>query len=92
MVAGFLHFSVVLRAGTPVEGFNLYNNGFSGGLISIVLFPVVTAIFRHSNPDLVPMDFFVDTRGDKPAPLERDQIPTIREPAASEGQEEHREN
>ena len=92
VAAGFLHSAVVLQTGSALAGVNLYDSGFSGGLISIVLFPVVTAIFRHSNPDLVPMDFFVDTRGDKPAPLERDQIPTIREPAASEGQEEHREN
>ena len=27
---------MVLHAGTPVEGINLYNNGFSGGLLAIV--------------------------------------------------------
>ena len=26
---------------------NLYNNGFSGGLIAIVLYPTITAIARH---------------------------------------------
>ena len=70
--AGFLHSALVLQTGSALAGVNLYNNGFSGGLISIVLFPVVTAIFRHRNPELAPMDFFVDTRGDKPEPLERD--------------------
>ena len=29
ILAGFLHSSVVLHAGTPVEGVNLYNNGYS---------------------------------------------------------------
>ena len=72
LVAGFLHSALVLQTGSALAGVNLYNNGFSGGLIAIVLFPVVTAIFRHRNPELVPMDFFVDTRGDKPEPLERD--------------------
>lgn len=39
ILAGFLHSSVVLHAGTPVEGVNLYNNGYSGGLLAIVLYP-----------------------------------------------------
>ena len=52
VIAGFLHSSVVLRAGTPVEGFNLYNNGFSGGLLAIVLYPVISEAIRHRKPEL----------------------------------------
>ena len=33
-----------------MAGLNLYNNGFSGGLIAIVLYPVITAIARHRRP------------------------------------------
>jgi len=35
----------VLRTGAPVAGVNLYNNGFSGGLIATVLYPILTGIF-----------------------------------------------
>ena len=40
VLAGLLHSSVVLQAGLPLEGMNLYNNGFSGGLVAIVLYPM----------------------------------------------------
>lgn len=30
---------MVLHAGLPLEGMNLYNNGFSGGLLAIILYP-----------------------------------------------------
>ena len=46
VLAGFIHASVVLYAGLPLEGMNLYNNGFSGGLIAIVLYPVLTSLAR----------------------------------------------
>ena len=41
VLAGFLHSAVVLYAGTPVAGLNLYNNGFSGGLLAIILYPTI---------------------------------------------------
>ena len=47
VLAGFLHGCVVLRTGAPVAGVNLYNNGFSGGLIATVLYPILTGIFGH---------------------------------------------
>ena len=50
ILAGFIHSSVVLHAGLPLEGMNLYNNGFSGGLIAMVLYPVLTALVRHRKP------------------------------------------
>ena len=52
VLAGFIHASVVLQAGNPVSGLNLYNNGFSGGLIAIVLYPTITTIIHHRRPRL----------------------------------------
>ena len=80
ILAGFLHSAVVLQAGYVLAGVNLYNNGFSGGLIAIVLFPLIMAIFRHRKPELTPRDLFEIFQQDKPAPMERDMTPDQREP------------
>ena len=80
VLAGFLHSAVVLQAGYVLAGVNLYNNGFSGGLIAIVLFPLIMAIFRHRKPELTPRDLFEIFQQDKPAPMERDMTPDQREP------------
>ena len=45
---------------------NLYNNGFSGGLIAIVLFPVITAVFRRRRPVLQDEDYFEVFEHDEP--------------------------
>lgn len=66
LLAGFLHSSVVLHAGTPVEGVNLYNNGFSGGLLAIVLYPLLTQAIRHRTPELQDEDYFDNVESDKP--------------------------
>ena len=52
VLAGFIHSALVLQTSGPVVGLNLYNNGFSGGLIAIVLYPTITAIVRHRQPKL----------------------------------------
>lgn len=66
LVAGFLHSAVVLHAGTPVEGINLYNNGFSGGLIAIVIYPIVMSAIRHRNPEIQDEDYFDAFEEDAP--------------------------
>ena len=66
VLAGFLHASVVLYTGTPVAGMNLYNNGFSGGLIAIVLYPTLTAIIRHRRPKLRDADYYDLFEADQP--------------------------
>ena len=38
ILAGILHSCVVLYSGAAIGGVNLYNNGFSGGLIALVLY------------------------------------------------------
>ena len=42
VVAGLIHSAVVLQAGLPLEGMNLYNNGFSAGLVALGLYQVIT--------------------------------------------------
>ena len=66
ILAGFLHSAVVLYTGSPVAGMNLYNNGFSGGLIAIVLYPVIVAVARHRKPVLEDLDYFEEMEEDTP--------------------------
>lgn len=47
VLAGFLHSALVLEAGSVAEGVNLYNNGFSGGLLAIVLYPIISSLVYH---------------------------------------------
>lgn len=49
VVAGFIHASVVLNVGGLHGWMNLYNNGFSAGLICVVLVPLIEAIRSNSN-------------------------------------------
>lgn len=43
---GFIHSSVVLHAGIAYDGVNLYNNGFAGGIVVIVLLPIIEEFFN----------------------------------------------
>ena len=58
LAAGFIHSALVLQTSGPVAGLNLYNNGFSGGLIAIVLTPIAAAIFNHTLPKIRDASFF----------------------------------
>ncbi len=58
VLAGFIHSALVLQTGGPVAGLNLYNNGFSGGLIAIVLYPTITAILRHRQPRVQEAEYY----------------------------------
>ena len=44
ILAGFLHSSVVLNVGFLHGGVNLYNNGFSGGIVAATLIPIIEAL------------------------------------------------
>ncbi|WP_409969801.1 DUF1576 domain-containing protein [Bengtsoniella intestinalis] len=66
VVAGFLHSSVVLFTASPVSGMNLYNNGFSGGLIAIVLYPLIIDIAKHRKITIQDEDFFEPLVHDEP--------------------------
>ncbi|MBD5148456.1 MAG: DUF1576 domain-containing protein [Oscillibacter sp.] len=67
ILAGFIHSALVLQTGGPVAGLNLYNNGFSGGLIAIVLYPTITAIARHRRPHLQEHDYYELFEASEPA-------------------------
>ena len=66
VLAGFLHSSVVLYTSSPVAGMNLYNNGFSGGMVAIVLYPTIMAIAQHRKPVLQDEDYFDQLEHDEP--------------------------
>lgn len=71
LLAGFLHSALVLKAGSVAEGINLYNNGFSGGLLTIVLYPIISSLFfrrRAMLQDKEYLDVFLDE-----APLSPEQ-------------------
>ena len=67
VLAGFIHASVVLYTGSPVAGMNLYNNGFSGGLVAIVLYAIIIAVIRHRRPEIQDEDYFDIVTHDEPA-------------------------
>lgn len=48
VLAGAVHASVVLNVSFLHGGLNLYNNGFSAGLVCIVLVPLIEALRRDS--------------------------------------------
>ncbi|MBD9197934.1 MAG: DUF1576 domain-containing protein [Clostridiales bacterium] len=66
VAAGFIHSALVLQTGAPVAGLNLYNNGFSGGLIAIVMYPTLTAVVRHRRPKLRDADYYDLFEEDQP--------------------------
>ena len=41
MLVGFLHSSMVLNTGILHGGLNLYNNGFSAGILALIIVPVI---------------------------------------------------
>lgn len=58
VLAGFLHSCIVLRAGVAAEGVNLYNNGFSAGILAIVLYAVLSPLLAHRRAQLRDGDYF----------------------------------
>jgi hypothetical protein len=72
ILAGFLHSALVLQAGSVAEGINLYNNGFSGGLLAIVLYPIISALFFHRRAMLQDQEY-LDLFRDE-SPLSPDEV------------------
>lgn len=50
VITGFLHNALVNNVGFLHAGFNLYNNGFAGGLVAVFLIPIIKAV--HKREDL----------------------------------------
>ena len=83
VLAGLLHSSVVLQAGLPLEGMNLYNNGFSGGLVAIVLYPILTSLVKRRRPVLMEEDLFA--MFDEDDPQSPDELPGRERPSGEDG-------
>ncbi len=49
MVAGMIHISVVRHSGAFHSWLNLYNNGFAGGVTSVILLPFIRALKKEQN-------------------------------------------
>jgi hypothetical protein len=49
VVAGWLHMSVVQNIGVVHGGLNLYNNGFSAGIVAGVLLPIIRTLTDRKN-------------------------------------------
>ena len=47
MLAGALHMTLTVNVVDLHAGMNLYNNGFSGGLVAATLYPLLNAIMPH---------------------------------------------
>jgi hypothetical protein len=47
LVAGALHVAIVMNIGIVHGGINLYNNGFSGGLVAGFLVPIIDALRKE---------------------------------------------
>ena len=82
ILAGFIHSCLVLETGGPVAGLNLYNNGFSGGLIAIVLYPTIIAIARHRRPEIQDQDYY--DQFEESAPIDTSSWRTSRKAAAED--------
>lgn len=48
VVAGFLHLTIVMNIGELHGGTNLYNNGFSGGLVAAILVPILETFRKEA--------------------------------------------
>ncbi len=48
-VAGWLHFAVVRNIGVVHGGLNLYNNGFSAGIVAGVMLPIIRTFKEHKD-------------------------------------------
>ncbi len=51
VLAGFLHISMVANVGYLHGGMNLYNNGFSGGLVAAIMVPIITSLRKVDNDE-----------------------------------------
>lgn len=51
ILAGFLHLSVVMNIGVVHGGLNLYNNGFSGGVVAAIVVPLIEAFKKGDYPN-----------------------------------------
>jgi len=51
VVAGFLHLSLATNIGIFHGGMNLYNNGLAGGIVAMILLPIIRVFQRKKEAD-----------------------------------------
>lgn len=51
ILAGFIHLSVTSNVGILHGGMNLYNNGFSTGIVATLLVPILDSLRRHRDDE-----------------------------------------
>ncbi len=49
LMAAFIHMSVVLNVGGLHGGLNLYNNGFSAGIVAMILLPILKKLEKNKD-------------------------------------------
>jgi len=49
IVAGFMHVNLATNVAALNAGLNLYNNGFAGGFVAILLIPIITTFRREKD-------------------------------------------
>lgn len=47
IAAGYLHICIVTFSGQMYSGLNLYNNGFAGGFVAIIMIPVLESFIKR---------------------------------------------
>jgi len=54
IIAGFLHVNIVSNLGNLSGGLNLYNNGLAGGIVAMLLVPVIKSLRRARQEQVHP--------------------------------------
>ena len=52
IVAGFVHVNLATHVGSFNSGMNLYNNGFAGGLVAMMLVPLILTFRREKDSEI----------------------------------------
>lgn len=60
IIAGFTHVCMVMNMGGLHGGLNLYNNGFAGGIVTIVLLPLFSAFKEKVSSSAIDTDLKYD--------------------------------
>ena len=47
LLVGFIHSSMALNTGILHAGLNLYNNGFSAGILALIIVPIIETFKKH---------------------------------------------
>ncbi|WP_461198661.1 DUF1576 domain-containing protein [Enterococcus sp. N249-2] len=82
LIVGFIHTSMVLNIDVLHGGLNLYNNGFSGGLVAMMIIPLLDLSQQLRNKRAIDQveDELLDKAGIVLHPIRQEEEPTSEEP------------